>query len=141
MKKVIYLLTILFAVVLINISCEKEDPVDIKLEKTLAEQYPDWTNLSWISTDGNDDRNAYPQFSITIFNNSVLVIQPCDSLSRYYYIFEEMSVNTDGTFTIGSTVGFYIYGTYVKNETQFTLITFGLQNKYEPTNEHTYVLE
>ena len=38
MKKVTYLLVILFAMVLMSTSCEKEDPVP---DLTLEEQYPE----------------------------------------------------------------------------------------------------
>ena len=51
-EKVNFLFTILFAVDLMSTSCEKDDP--IVPDQTLAEQYPDWVNLSWVSIDGKD---------------------------------------------------------------------------------------
>ena len=60
-------MTILFAVALMSTSCCKDDP--IVPDQTLEEQYPDWVNLSWVSTNGNTVE--YPRFNITIDGNVV----------------------------------------------------------------------
>lgn len=62
MKKVTYLFILMFSLVLMSTSCEKEDPVILSLE----EQYPDWVNLTWFSTNGESDVTTYPKLYISI---------------------------------------------------------------------------
>lgn len=120
-------------------SCEKDDP--IVPEQTLAEQYPDWVNLTWVSTDDNTNLNTYPKLTITIISNEVKVIHPTDQDAPMNKTFDKMLVNSDGTFIIGNINGFHVYGTYVKNGTLLVLTTFGLLNDSYPINEHKYVLQ
>ena len=75
MKKVIYLMTILFTVVLMSTSCEKEDPI----VQTLEEQYPEWSNLFWVSTNENSNElTASPQLNIVIIDNVVHLTETID---------------------------------------------------------------
>lgn len=71
----------MFAVALLSTSCCKDDPI-VPDPETLAEQYPDWVNLTWVSTDGNDnesDPTNYPRLNITINGDVVTVNQPTTS--------------------------------------------------------------
>ena len=77
MKKVTYLLTIMFAVVLMSTSCEKDDPVVPDL--ILEEQYPEWVDLSWVSTNENSDElTASPQLNILIIGDVVYLTETID---------------------------------------------------------------
>jgi hypothetical protein len=65
MKKVIYLATLIFSLVLMSASCEKDDTTpDVK--KTLEQQYPDWKNLVFNKTVLNSDGVSTPQNPTTI---------------------------------------------------------------------------
>lgn len=69
MKKVAYLFTIVIAITLMSFSCEKEDPI----VPTLEEQYSDWSNLTWVSTDGVSTSDTYPKLEISISGDLVTV--------------------------------------------------------------------
>jgi hypothetical protein len=72
MKKVAYLFTIVIAITLMSFSCEKEDPI----VPTLEEQYSDWSNLTWVSTDGvtaQMNPDVYPRLEISISGDLVTV--------------------------------------------------------------------
>ena len=65
MKNLIYLFTVIFAVAVMSTSC---DPIE---DPTLEDLNPEWTNLSWVSTNG--DNAAYPRLTIEIQGNDVIV--------------------------------------------------------------------
>ena len=71
MKKVTYLLVLMFSLTLMPTSCEKDEPV--VPEQTLEEKYPDWKNLTWVSTDGWSTPATYPQISIKITGNKAVL--------------------------------------------------------------------
>lgn len=71
MKKVAYLLTVLFAVALMSTSCEKDDP--IVPDQTLEEQYPEWSDLEWVSTNGS--QTEYPRIDILIIGDLVTLTE------------------------------------------------------------------
>lgn len=85
MKKLTYLLSIMFAVALLSMSCEKEDP--IVPEQTLAELYPDWVNLTWVSTNGNSDPTVLPRISFSISTN-VIIFDIINSNGTYHFEYE-----------------------------------------------------
>jgi len=72
MKKVTYLLVLMFSLVLTSASCDKSD--DPTPEQTLEQMYPDWSNLTWVSTNGETAQmnpNIYPRISFTIVGDLV----------------------------------------------------------------------
>jgi len=146
MKKMTYLITILFAVALMSTSCCKDDPI-VPDPETLEEQYPEWSNLSWVSTDGKDANyqpveDTYPRLEITIVGDVVNVHQLRNGSGGFY----------DGNFTevtiSGNVITFSddvidddfddpnVTGTFSINGNQVTFTTTGLS-----TTEHTYVLQ
>ena len=93
MKKVIYLFSIMFAVALMSTSCCKDDPI-VPEPETLQELYPEWSNLSWMSTDGKDAsyqpvEDTYPRLEITIVGDDVNIHQLTNGTGGFY----------DGNFT------------------------------------------
>jgi hypothetical protein len=106
MKRIICLLTLTFALVLLNTSCTKSTD-DVLVLKTLTERYPDWKNLTWVSTNGQSSIDTYPKLAIKITNDTVAnVIQTWyDSLNGIYnhdYTFLGLSVNENtNTATFG----------------------------------------
>jgi hypothetical protein len=48
MKKIMFLL--MFSMILVSTSCEKEDVEPKTTTKTLEQQFPEWKNLTWVST-------------------------------------------------------------------------------------------
>ena len=95
MKKVTYLMTILFAVALMSTSCCKDDPVP---ELTLEEQYPEWSDLSWVSTNGST--SEYPQLDLIIINDVATLTEteyvgaPVNGEVPYSFIYEEIVLTT-----------------------------------------------
>jgi len=136
MKKVTYLMTILFAVALMSTSCCKDDPVPEP--QTLEEQYPEWSDLSWVSTDGNDVNYAgeledtYPRIEITINDDELTFKQwtwdvPNDVPYTEPYVNTYLKDNvvitsTNVTFSGGLTVT----GDYETDGVQITLRTTGI---------------
>ena len=57
----------LFAVALLSTSCCEDDPVVPEL--TLEEQYPEWSDLEWVYTNGS--AIEYPQLDINISDDVV----------------------------------------------------------------------
>ena len=134
----------MFAVALMSTSCCKDDPVVPDL--TLEEQYPDWVNLSWVSTDGVDatmNSNIYPRLNITIVGNDVTVNQPHSAPdpeeNAYNGFYSTMSVS--GADVIFGTPSNGVVGTFTVDGSQIILTTFGLMNTNDSENEHVYVLE
>jgi len=86
MKKVFYLFAILFSVVLMNTSCEKNDPTPdpIVPDQTLAEQYPDWSDLTWVSTNGDTDLTVRPQISFSI-TGDIITLKYKTDVSDYTF--------------------------------------------------------
>jgi hypothetical protein len=81
MKKAIYLATLMFAMVLMNTSCEKpDDPTPVK---TLEQQFPDWKNLTWVETrlvSTNEVVNNYAEISIKIVGDVITFTQKMNDL-------------------------------------------------------------
>ena len=114
-------------------SCEKEDPVDLKPEKMLAEQYPEWSNLTLISTNGVnilDFPNARPTLTININENVVTIKQVTKNGTFITGVFSQMTINAPN-------VRFYecincsgilvnVTGTFVSDDSKITLETKGL---------------
>ena len=75
MKKVTYPLTIVFALALMSMSCEKEDPI-VPDPETLEEQYPEWSDLFWVSTDGST--TTFPRLDIIIDGNEATLYERKD---------------------------------------------------------------
>ena len=72
MKKVIYFATLIFSLVLMSASCEKDDTTpDVK--KTLEQLNPDWSSLTWNKTvvSSNGASVSYPKLSFTIVGNVI----------------------------------------------------------------------
>lgn len=132
----------MFSLVLMNTSCTKptDDVPDIK---TLAQQYPDWKNLTWISTDGKSNDYVYPKLSISVVDNTIEVNQwidipyaGTDIISQYHHSFTVFNI-IGSTFTFKTTVDDWVMtGTFVKNNNQLTLTTEALL-----TGNHVYVFK
>ena len=124
--------------VFLSCSCEKNDPIlDI-----LETQYPDWVNLSWVSTDG--DNTIYPRLSITINGNEVTVTLKKELYGGDTYFenitYEEMTI-TGNEFMIGSNMDgtAFLNGTFMINESENRIGLSVDRNPYY--DEHNYVLE
>jgi hypothetical protein len=140
MKKTIYFLTMILAVALMSTSCCKDDP-DVPEPQTLEEQYPEWSDLSWVSTDGNDVNHipieeTYPRLEITIVGDVASIFQATDGVGGGYAgNFPEVTIS--GNVITFSGDGFkVITGTFEWDSNSVTFITKGLT----PTT-HTYVLD
>ena len=135
-------MTLIFtAIVLMACSCEKDDPV-VPEPQTLEEQYPEWVNLSWVSTDSFSEVDTYPRLEITIVGDVLHVTQLNNSTGGEYNG-SYSSLTISGTsFTIeddGSDmeVDPTIVGTILSNDgIQISLRTKGLS-----TTSHDYVLQ
>ena len=139
MKKMIYLISILFAVTLMSTSCEKDEPV--VPEQTLEEMYPDWSNLTWVSTDGvtaEMNPDVYPRLIIDINGDNGKFDQYTSQDEGYTFQFTVMDI-VDKTVTFKERLAdFYsITGTFTNDGSYITLITHGLYN-HKPEFYHTY---
>ncbi len=75
MKKLKYLLPLFFALTLMSFSCSKDDDDPI-VPQILEEKYPDWKNLTWVSTDGvtaQMNPDIYPRLEVSISGDLVTV--------------------------------------------------------------------
>lgn len=134
MKKIAYLSMLFVALTLMSFSCEKND--DDVIPQTLEEKYPDWSNLTWVSTDGSVD--TYPRMNITITGNTCVFSQPYNGTGGIYTeSFSNMLVTSSSvTFSGNAGNDATITGTYTKSGSQITLITKGFI-----ANSRTYVLQ
>ena len=111
MKKAIYLFLLLFSLVLMSTGCKKDDPIVLSKEKTLLQRYPDWANLSWISTNGNTNRSTtFPQLSIRITEDYCIILTETIYISQlnigataYNYSFYDIIV-TPTTIQFGNQI-------------------------------------
>jgi hypothetical protein len=99
MKRFICLLTLIFALVLLNTNCTKPtDDNKTSIAKTLklSDKYSDWINLTWVSTDGDSSIYKYPKLEIKIINDTVVhVIEtPFDTTFSYDNTFLRIGINS-----------------------------------------------
>ncbi len=132
MKKVAYLFTIVIAITLMSFSCEKEDPI----VPTLEEQYSDWSNLTWVSTDGvtaQMNPDIYPRLEISISGDEGEITHTINSVDYFWDSFSTMTISGN-TVDFGSPAN--TTGTFTKSGDKITLTTKGLT-----ITSHTYVLQ
>ncbi len=123
MKKVTYLMTLVLAITIVSYSCSKKDDDD-PIVKTLQEQYPDWSNLTWVSTGGISTPDMYPKLEISIVDNEGTIKHYYDSETLYQNTFSEIKIEDNEIAfkcSIGTTVG-----VFSKDGDKITLITNGL---------------
>lgn len=133
-------LPIIFLVAFIN-SCEK-DPV-VPEQETLEEQFPEWSNLSWVSTDGVDsimDPNIYPRLYISIANDEAVITEKYNHHDVDYYnwrVFTKLIIVGDViTFTNENTIHKFI-GIFTSNDDTITVTT----SFFNGITERTYILQ
>lgn len=143
MKKVFYLITILFTVVLMSTSCKKEDPIPLDFNLTLEEQYPEWSNLTWVSTNGSNDIDTYPKLDITIVDDEIILKlikkDVYGGIKGYPITFNKMEILVDHVVVISNIMNniLYFYGTFDNNG-----VTIGIM--VEETlcfEKNTYILK
>lgn len=135
MKKYTYFISLILVLVLSSISCSKEDDQPTP-QQTLEQKYPDWKNLTWVSTDGvttlmNPD--VYPRLNITITDDEGFFCQPYSSSGNYQDTFAQITISGN-TITFGAPAN--VVGTFTKSGDKITLTTKGLT-----ITSHTYVLQ
>lgn len=136
MKKVIYFLTLMLTMVIINTGCEK--PAQ---ELPYQLQYPDWKNLTWVATDGKTGTNVYPRLQITINDdNTIHYVQTVDNTWTSQEFYSKMSVvgTNSGTVAFSNNTIWYAKGTFIKSGNQIILTTSGLLKEQYT---HTFTLQ
>ncbi len=101
MKKFTYVLALMFSLVLINTSCEK-DPATA--DQTLAQMYPDWVNLTWVSTDGASLATTYPKLNIKIVGDVVTITKNLNSTQSIIGKYSKMTAPSN-TVTFSDVIG------------------------------------
>jgi len=91
MKKVTYVLVLMFSLVLMSTSCCKDDP--IVPDQTFEELYPDWVNLTWVSTNDVTDPAIRPQISFTITGDEV-TFKYKSAVTDYTYKYDGFEVTS-----------------------------------------------
>jgi hypothetical protein len=143
MKKVICLFSLMLALVLMNTNCTKPTD-DNPIVQTLRQKYPDWKNLTWVSTDGANLTSTYPRLniSITAVGDTVKTNQPMDnggySMNGWYGSIGVQGTNVTFSIPYNNTMIDFVCTNVVINENAktVTLYTGGLL-----TAKHTYVLK
>lgn len=146
MKKVAYLLTMVFVLTFAFTSCEKDDNDDpiVPTEKTLEELYPEWSNLKSVTT-------AYPQLSITITDNvvkvDVILYNERIGEAASYYKFDKITTSGN-SITFNNVVADKgqtckeMKGTFVENGSQqITSFTVPVSSNGFDGNGHLYVFQ
>ncbi len=133
MKRITYLLMLMFATVLINIGCEKENstpatPVTPPVAQTLEQKYPDWKNLTWVSTQKIDHNTG------VTYNG---LINP-----RFYFVIvgDEVTETTYGSGGNQSIHKFQGIRTPSPTVIEFYNNDYSHYFNYEKTNSNTIVL-
>lgn len=134
----------MFSLVLMSTSCEKDEPV--VPEQTLEEMFPDWSNLTWVSTDGitaDVDPLIYPRLVINISGDNGTFRQLRSEDGRYYNLTFHVLNIVDNTVTFKENFADFhsITGTFT-NDGEFIILTshcFG--DKANPDDEHKYKLK
>lgn len=98
-KKVAYLLIMTFALSMAFTSCKKDPIVPVEPIETLAELYPDWTNLTWVSTDGDSYTDKYPKLNIIVVGDLVSVTKTLFAGDIFGKFTEMEVVGTNTTFS------------------------------------------
>jgi hypothetical protein len=102
MKKVAYLLAMIFTLALMSTSCEKDPVVP---DETLEELYPEWVNPTWMATESDTSLDIYPKLHISIEGNTVIVEQELsnggkiDEFTSMTIIYDEEDDYPSGTVT------------------------------------------
>ena len=124
----------MFSLVLMSTSCCKPD--DETPVQTFEQTYPDWKNLTWVSTDNSSLSTTYPKLNITIVGDNISVNQPINATQAYNGSYDGMVVQGTTSGTVGFGMPAEITGTFSKSGSQITLTTKGLS-----TTSHVYVLQ
>lgn len=133
----------MFSLALMSASCEKDEP--IVPTQTLEEQFPDWSDLTWVSTDGVSDQFTYPRLNIKIVSNVISVDQPSDGTHSLMGKYTRITISGNN-FTLDddaipdSNDDPIVAGTFTKTGNQIIIITNGIMNP-NPIYSHTYVLQ
>jgi hypothetical protein len=100
MKKFMYVLTLMFAMVLMSTSCEKQNDTPDSTVKTLEQTYPAWKNLKWEVTDNDFTPAKYPKLSITIVGDVVTITKKISATQSIIGKYNKMTApSTIVTFT------------------------------------------
>lgn len=142
MKRIAYLLGIVSLTLLLACS-EKDDPIDSE-SQTLEEQYPEWSNLSSVSTtDVFTNIVDYPTLDITIIGDEMTVVQTMwNNVSKITFILQSTYSADDVTITnvdvilAESVMNGEVTGTYTTDGSDIILTTTGFSD-----TEYTYVLQ
>jgi hypothetical protein len=72
----------MFAMTLLNVGCTKpNDAPELKSPtKTLEQQFPDWKNLTWVSTDNASGVDIYPKLNISISGDIITIFMAVDPI-------------------------------------------------------------
>jgi hypothetical protein len=130
MKKLTYLVVLMFSLVLMSTSCSKDDD-EIVPQKTLQELYPEWNGFDGIAQ--ASPQNA--ELSITIVDNVVNISHVTEDGCQIYGDFDEINISGNNI-TFSQEDGFVVVtGTFTKNGSAIkSFTTYGIS-----ITEHTYV--
>jgi len=140
MKKVIYLIVMMFAIVSITTNCTKKDDIkpDVKkdsivVDKTYEQLYPDWRDLRWIST--QDIKNGIITLDLPYTLNIRIVSNTItETTIDTVYHFNSMSLTTTQvTFKDSASIGKTIYDYIKPNDSTIIVIIkhYGGQMEYK----------
>lgn len=139
MKTFLNFLFVLFIVSIFSSGCEKEEPVPEK--QTLEKQYSDWSDLTWVNTDGIDsiqNPDIYPRLSISIIDDTI-TIEHLHFIKEYnigvtvYRAFHDELIIDGNIVTFKGGIG-QVTGTFEKTTTHIKITTKGLIK--EPIHEY-----
>ena len=91
MKNLKYLSLIVFSLVLLNTSCSKDE--NVVPDQTLAQQYPELSNLTWYSTDGNTDLSVLPQVTSITISDNILTFKFKDENGSYTFKYDQIEIS------------------------------------------------
>jgi len=141
MKKLTYLFSVLTLLVFMSCSCDENDPI-FDDPQTLEEQYSEWSNLSWVSTDNIDvtiDPDIYPRLEITIVGNEIVIVEERDESYSFHATYTNMVIDDNNvTFDIPIDVNDVasVTGEFDNDGVWITITTEAISG-----DEHEYVLK
>jgi hypothetical protein len=138
MKKLIYDLFVLSSLFIAFASCSNNDRSNSGPSgQTLEQRFPQWTNLTWISTD--EYMGIYPRMDISIRGNTVTIRQDTSATGYISGEFSEIVILGNMITFVAEKPARRMTAYFAQTDSTMKIKTQGLLAR-DPYNVHIYLL-
>jgi hypothetical protein len=135
MKQLIFFLFFTFC---LSTSCTNKNQGNVTpASPTLKQRFPQWTNLSWVSTD--EDTDTYPRLNLSISENAVIIRQDTSVNGYISGSFNDIYILGNMVTFMGDRPNHNLTAYFSQTDSTLLIKTRGLLIN-DPENTHIYLL-